>query len=353
MSGFGLNSEIRMPEWAEPWEITLQEGTNRGTLSDNILINSTNLGYDIHYKVYTPYGYDNLDNLPVVYVTDGHEYADDEMGSMVIVLDNLIHQNLTDPVMAVFIDPREPGNPSNNRRAEQYLNNPLFANFVADELVPEIDANYKTSANPQERAIMGTSYGGNCAAYFGAYKPDVFKLLIIHSPAFQQGTFNLYADSEAYPLNKIYMSTGLICDTENLASQMKTIFNEKDYAYQYAEVNQGHSWGNWRGLIDEPLMYFFTTGMDTEHHSMEKQTAIDVYPNPAGKTINIHLKKDNNSIDKINLIDVTGKVVKSFNQDLSVKQSLHIGYLKNGVYFLEIISCNIRFCKTIIIHKSF
>jgi len=24
-------------------------------------------------------------------------------------------------------------------------------------------------------------------------------------------------------------------------------------------VNEGHSWGNWRALIDEPLIYFFGT----------------------------------------------------------------------------------------------
>jgi enterochelin esterase-like enzyme len=38
---------------------------------------------------------------------------------------------------------------------------------------------------------------------------------------------------------------------------MKTILEAKGYPLQYKEVNEGHSWGNWRALIDEPLIWFF------------------------------------------------------------------------------------------------
>jgi enterochelin esterase family protein len=59
---------------------------------------------------------------------------------------------------------------------------------------------------------------------------------------------------------KIYMSTGTIFDTQEKARQMRDILTEKNYPLLYKEVNEGHSWGNWRALIDEPLVYFFGTG---------------------------------------------------------------------------------------------
>ena len=257
-SGFGPNSELRMPNWIFPKEIILIEGANRGALSENFLIQSlpANLGYNLNYKVYTPFGYTDLQNLPVVYVTDGHEYADDKLGAMIIVMDNLIHQGIIKPIIAVFIDPREPGNASNNRRMTEYVENIKFANFVADELVPTIDANYKTNPNPESRAILGTSLGGWNSAFFGLKRSETFKLIGIHSPAFGEEITQAYSNSEKLPL-KIFMSTGVIFDTEAKARRMKTVLENKQYPLHYIEVNEGHSWGNWRALIDEPLTFFF------------------------------------------------------------------------------------------------
>ncbi len=256
-SGFGPNSELRMPQWIFPEETVLIEGANRGILSENILIQSIaeNLGYSVNYKVYTPYGYDELQNLPVVYVTDGHEYADDKLGAMIIVLDNLIHQGTIKPIVAVFIDPREPGT-SNNRRMNEYVENIKFANFVADELVPAIDANYKTDNNPKSRAILGTSLGGWNSAFFGFNRSETFQLIGIHSPAFGEDIIQAFSNSEKLPL-KIFMSTGVIFDTQVRSRQMKAVLESKNYPLYYIEVNEGHSWGNWRALIDEPLTYFF------------------------------------------------------------------------------------------------
>jgi enterochelin esterase-like enzyme len=258
MSGFGPNSELRMPDWVYPQETILPAGATRGTLSNNFTIvsSASNLNYTVQYKVYTPYGYNDLSDLPVIYVTDGHEYADDAKGSMILVLDNLIFSGQINPVIAVFIDPRNPTNLSQNRRMEEYRANSKFANFVADELVPVIDANYKTNTNADSRAILGTSLGGWNSAYFGFARNDKFHLIGIHSPAFDEAIIQNYSNAALMPL-KIYMSTGVIYDTQNQARSMKTVMENKAYPLLYKEVNEGHSWGNWRALIDEPLIYFF------------------------------------------------------------------------------------------------
>lgn len=255
MSGFGWNSELRMPDWVESPYVKLMEGVNRGILSSNFRISSTNLNYDVNYKVYTPYGYESFSKLPVVYVTDGHEYANDEMGSMLIILDNLIHLGLIQPIIAVFIDPRNPNNTSQNRRADEYTGNPKFVNFVADELVSQIDANYNTNAYPNARGILGTSYGGNNSAYTASLRSDKFGLIMANSPAFFDETFNNFQITEKLPFN-IFMTTGTIYDTFDKTMVMRNILDSKGYEYQYIEVNEGHSWGNWRALIDDMLIHF-------------------------------------------------------------------------------------------------
>jgi len=180
LSGYGNNSELRMPDWIFPQETILAAGVTRGTLSNNLLIHSSLLNYDLQYKVYTPYGYDGLSNLPVIYVTDGHEYANDLMGSMVIVLDNLIFSNKINPVIAVFIDPRQPDNLGINKRMTQYTGNIQFANFVADELVLVIDQQFKTNTNANARAILGTSLGGWRIIYKKITRSDKLGLIGIH-----------------------------------------------------------------------------------------------------------------------------------------------------------------------------
>ena len=257
-SGFGPNSELRMPDWIYPQETILEEGVERGTLSDNqsITASPATLNYKLQYKVYTPAGYEELSNLSVIYVLDGQEYADDKLGSMIIILDNLISEQTIPPMIAVFIDPRNPDNLNENRRADQYRGNIKFADFVADELVPVIDASYKTNPNADNRATLGTSYGGWGSGFLGVMRSDKFHLIGIHSPAFDNSVIEAYATSEKLPL-KIFMSTGVISDTQTQARAMKAVMEEKGYPLEYIEVNEGHSWGNWRALIEEPLVYFF------------------------------------------------------------------------------------------------
>jgi enterochelin esterase-like enzyme len=254
--GFGYNSELRMPDWVYPQETILAANVNRGSFSSNIIIHSSSLGYDLQYRVYTPFGYDGLSNLPVIYVTDGQEYSDDLMGAMLIVLDNIIYSNKINPIIAVFIDPRDPYDQGNNKRGSQYTGNIQFANFVADELVPVVDSHYRTDPSAEARAILGASLGGWNSAFFGLNRSDKFRLIGIHSPAFDNAIIQAYRDSSKLPL-KIFMSTGVIYDTQDNARAMKSILDAKGYPLLYKEVYEGHSWGNWRALIDDPLIYFF------------------------------------------------------------------------------------------------
>jgi enterochelin esterase-like enzyme len=120
----------------------------------------------------------------VVYVTDGHEYADENMGKMITVLDNAIAEGLIPPVMAVFIDPRDPYT-GENRRQSEFVMNRRYAAFLAGELVPGIDDMFATSAYDGDRALMGTSLGGINTAFTVLNYSQTFGRAVIHSPAFR------------------------------------------------------------------------------------------------------------------------------------------------------------------------
>jgi len=264
--GFGPNSVVAMPDYVFPQEVIPRDGVTSGSLSPPIAIDSTRLGYAVNYQVYTPADYEALAGLAVIYVTDAHEYTDPRMGSMPIVLDNLIADGTIEPVLAVFIDPRDPET-RRNRRESEFLGNPDYAAFIAEELVPSIDRTYKTDPTPDRRAILGVSYGGVNAAYCGLAYPEVFHLVAMQSPAFVDNApsslqrrhsdgaiYEGYESVDQLPL-KVFLSTGYPWDVD--ARTMKGILEDKSYPLMYVEAPEGHSWGQWRSQLDDLLIYFF------------------------------------------------------------------------------------------------
>lgn len=343
MSGFGNNSEVRMPDYVPSEWVKLKSGITRGKFGVNTKITSSNLGYAVNYRVYTPAGYDTLTNLPVIYVTDGHEYADDQMGSMIIVLDNMIALKKIKPVMAVFIDPRNPST-GDNRRMSEYNCNPKFTSFVCDELVPVIDSGWKTNASPESRCILGTSMGGLNSAWFGGTRHDKFRLIGINSPAFwyNAAVYEPYK-GDKLPL-KIFMSTGVIFDTQNEARGLESgCFRPLGYDYTYMEVNEGHSWGNWRALLDDVLLFFWPYDSQVSVESkIEKPSRLSVtaYPNPFNPETTIQIFTPLSGVATFEVLNVLGQRVQTSKSLMISSGENKLNFsgsdLPSGIYLFRI-----------------
>lgn len=255
------NSELWMPSYVIPPETLPRSGIAKGTLTDNLLKESTYLNYKSQYRVYTPAGYSQMAHLPTIYVADGQEYMDDLIGKMAIVLDNLIADKIIEPVIAVFLDPRNPDNLGNNRRGDEYRNNSNFVNYVTKELIPEIDAAYKTKPSADARAMMGASYGGYNAAYFCAKANDYFKMIGMNSPYLHPvGDYTIDNDLRAisYDGMKLYLSYGTFdAQGEQYFYRLKSIFDQKGSDYRYGIIGDGHTWENWSRVLSPALDYFF------------------------------------------------------------------------------------------------
>jgi enterochelin esterase family protein len=257
-SGFGPNSELRMPDWKEEALAEINPDIPKGLLWEPVIIESDVLGYSVSYWVYIPFGYENFDELNVIYTTDGQEYSDDNLGSMVTILDNLHHQQLIEPTIAVFVSPLDPNNIDYNRRMDEMGNNTDYISFFIGELIPKVETEYKISGERTDRAILGTSLGGLNATYFGFTRPDIFQKVAIQAPAYWYRD-EIYDIVKASNFNDpdIFMSVGTIGDNTLDARIMKNILEEKDIEFSYIEVNEGHSWGAWRTQLDDILIQFF------------------------------------------------------------------------------------------------
>jgi len=258
VGGGSPNSELRMPDWKEDPVQTERRNGQKGTLISDVLLNSNVLGYQVTYSVYLPYDYSQHKKFPCIYVTDGYEYLHPRLGNMGTVLDNLIEDKKITSIIAVFIDHRAPVDRSNNRRMQELTMNTKYLDFFTQELIPQIESEYPVANDAQHRAIMGNSMGGLSATYFAFARPDVFGMAGIQSPAFYTRP-QIYAlcSNPADPKMKISMTSGVINDTSVESRKMKEVLEANSCRYKYREVNEGHSWGNWRRLIDDILIDLF------------------------------------------------------------------------------------------------
>jgi len=324
MSGFGPNSELRMPAWVFPQETVYRPGIAHGTMGPAVTAASAHYATPVVYRVWTPAGYAaGTARHPVVYVTDGHEYADAALGALPTVVDNLIADGRIEAPILVFVDPRYGGT---NRRQEQYVQNPGFARFVAEELAPAVDAAYRTRADRESRVILGTSLGGVFSTYLGLQHPDVFGRLAIQSPAYWvsenagwwtgPSLFQMVAASPA--AFTIAMTTGTIRDGEADARRMRDAMLARGHALTYREVPEGHSWGNWRALHDEILPALLPPAPVADEplpaaDGGETGLRLDVHPRPAAGAADVVLDLASAGDARVACVDSLGRTVATLH----------------------------------------
>jgi enterochelin esterase-like enzyme len=245
-----------------PWLLFISmSALAEGTLTDNLRIRSKVLGYDLQYRVYLPQAGQDGGPYPVLFMTDGQNYLG--RGHMDQVLDRETGKGSIRPVIAVFVDPRDPDDPETNRRRQQFLCNAEYFQFYVEELIPAIEASYPVIRDRTGRTIMGVSFGGTNAACFGALGSETYSGLVMQSPANHPvpNLLPVYAQLPTLPL-KIFLSTGTPDDNTEANREFHALLQDKAYPMKYVEVDEGHDWNNWGPLLDDVLVYFY--GVEAE-----------------------------------------------------------------------------------------
>jgi enterochelin esterase family protein len=348
--GFGPNSELSMPLYVQPWEINYNPSIVHGTVVTKTIF-STNVGTNYQLNIYLPPGYDSLSatTYSTVYFQDGSEYI--SLGKAVNVIDNLLDSSKIEPVIAVFVKP--------NNRNEEYagtLRN-QYRLFFVNELVPHVDANYKTKVDPNERLVLGDSYGGNISALISYNHPEVFGLCGLQSGALQPNGYEAYNLIINGPVKDIKWSSiwgtyeGSL--TQNMNS-LKDFLIGANYELDWLERPEGHSWGLWRASIDRMLEYFFPADpnyvTDDNNFTPEDYVLYQNYPNPFNPSTRIKFTIPSVETTRrvvfttLKVFDLLGNEVATLvdeyksagTYEVEFNASSGIGKLVSGIYFYQL-----------------
>lgn len=135
------------------------------------------------FAVYLPPSYETSSKrYPVVFLL--HGIADSyevwtKIWKIPQALDSLINDGKLTELIVVMPNAR------NRFLGSYYVNSPVtgrWSDYVADELVAEVDKNFRTIAKREARGVMGHSMGGFGAIEFGMTRSDVFSAVYALSP---------------------------------------------------------------------------------------------------------------------------------------------------------------------------
>lgn len=205
--------------------------------------------------VYTPAGYDKntKTKYPVLYLQHGwgeDETAWSNQGHANLIMDNLIAEGKIKPFIIVMTygmtNDAKPGTIG----SFSYV---PFQTVLVDELIPYVDANFRTIANKENRAMAGLSMGGMETHAITLARPDVFSYYALLSG----GTYNpAELKGKATP-KLIFISCGSR-ENPDMVKKAAVTLKEAGYnAVSFVSENTAHEFLTWRRSLKEvaPLLF--------------------------------------------------------------------------------------------------
>ena len=228
------------------------------------------------YYVYVPAQYDPEEPAALMVFQDGHNYVKEDGSFRVpIVFDNLIAKGEMPVTIALFVNPghRKSLSPhdqpwaSENRPREYDEVTDLYATFLIEEMIPEIEKDYNLTNDPKQRAICGISSGGICAFTAAWFRPDYFQKVLSHIGSFTdiRGGYvypNLIRKSSKRDI-KVFLQDGS-GDLDNVFGnwwlanqQMAAALKYKGYDYKFVGGTEGHNGTHGGAIFPESLKWLW------------------------------------------------------------------------------------------------
>jgi enterochelin esterase-like enzyme len=228
---------------------------------------SSSLGMPRRMHVYTPPGYGvSSDRYPVLYLLHGGGDQDaswSTVGRAGFILDNLLAEGAARPMIVVMPAGHTPVSGSAmSATAEQ---DPFTGDLLRD-IVPYVEANYRTLSGAENRALAGLSMGGVQTLNIGLGNLDRFG----HIGVFSSGWFPqvreewertnaaLLRDPAAHRrLRTFWIATGSGDIALPNTRGMLEMFDRHGLRYTFRETAGGHTWPEWRLHLREfaPLLF--------------------------------------------------------------------------------------------------
>lgn len=230
-----------------------------------------------NYYVYVPAQYDANKKAALMIFQDGHAYVNETGDFRVpIVYDNLIHKKELPVTICLFVDPgywttaSPPQSPfmSQNRSFEYDDLTDQYANFLINELIPELKKKYNISDDPKMHGIGGLSSGGICAFTAAWFRPDYFHKVLSHI-----GSFTDIRGGHQYPTMirknakkdiKVFLQDGDRDLNNNYGNwwlanlQMESSLKFKGYDYKFVPGTGEHNGKHGGSILPESLKWLWS-----------------------------------------------------------------------------------------------
>jgi enterochelin esterase-like enzyme len=215
------------------------------------------------YRIYLPPGYDQGDRrYPVLYLLHGWPY--DERHWDVLGVDEAADAGIVAGVYAPFIIVL-PGADEDGLYVTTSGGTGSFEEQLVNELMPHIDATFRSVQTREARAIGGISRGGVWALEIAFRHPDAFGIVGAHSPALSANRapsvfdpFTLMREEGVGRL-RIYLSAGDADWARQETAALHEAMNQIGIANQLAIHEGAHRDQLWARHLDEYLA-FYTAG---------------------------------------------------------------------------------------------
>ncbi len=217
--------------------------------------------------VYTPPGYDTKpnDRYPVLYLQ--HGMGEDErgwttQGRMNFILDNLLAAGKAKPMLVVMDNGTVPPRPTpsnaagGSRPSTPRFNFQGFEDVLLNDLIPKIDAAYRTLKDREHRAMAGLSMGGMQALQITLRHLDKFAYIGSFSgpplSGFDAKTAydGVFTDAGAFNSKVRLLWLGAGAAEERFATAIQQMHQTLDQAgirhVIYESPGTAHEWQTWR-----------------------------------------------------------------------------------------------------------
>ena len=206
--------------------------------------------------VYTPPGYEKgRGAYPVLYLVHGAGDSDDSwtsVGHAQYILDNLIAAGKARPMIIVM-----PAGHTPDRPGADMLTNTDFRDDFLKDLIPYVDAHYRTIAKPDARAMAGLSMGGAHTIQNGLTHPELFHYIGIFSMGLQSAEqASAYAARNDAALRQgakafklVYYAMGKDDFLYATVAPTRATLDKYGISHVYNESGGGHTWINWRRYL--------------------------------------------------------------------------------------------------------
>jgi len=263
---FEYQSMLEMPDAKPQPYIAKRAGVPAGNVEKK-RIKSELLKNERDLSIYTPPGY-RRDGPPngLLVVFDESSYL--TLVPTPVILDNLLSEKKIPSMVAVLI-----ANPDQDTRTRELPPNPDFADFLNNELIPWVRANYNITKDPGQVVVAGSSFGGIASVYAGLRHPETFGNILCQSGSFWWSApkpepyaepnylAKEFVKSPKLPL-RFYMDAGSFeVDTNGgggailePSRHMRDVLLAKGYEVHYQENVGGHDYLSWRGSLADGLI---------------------------------------------------------------------------------------------------